>query len=68
MPQPDMVIFLDASPEVLLSRKQEVGYDSLVQLRHEYLAMSAAGNNHVVADASQSIENVVAEIMHRITR
>lgn len=63
MPQPDMVIFLDAPPDVLLSRKQEVSRDSLMLLRRNYLTMAKTGNGYIVIDSSQSLENVVDEVI-----
>ncbi len=36
MPQPDLVLFLDAGPDVLLARKQEVSREGLERSRQRY--------------------------------
>jgi thymidylate kinase len=63
MPQPDQVIFLDASPEVLLSRKQEVSRESLEQSRSNYLRLALAHPRFRVVDASRPLTEVVADVM-----
>ena len=66
MPQPDLVLFLDASPDVLLARKQEVPREELVRSRHGYLELCKSCSRFRVIDAelpiSKVIENVLAEI------
>ncbi len=61
MPQPDLVIFLDAPPEVLLSRKQEVGEEVLATARTEYLVFCRAETRSLIVDASQPLDKVIAE-------
>ncbi len=63
MPQPDTIIFLDAEPDVLLSRKQEVGRDSLEIARREYLAFCHGIPQCRIIDASRSLETVIADAM-----
>ena len=63
MPQPDQVIFLDASPEVLLSRKQEVSPESLERSRADYLLLARAHPRFRVVDASRPLTEVVADVM-----
>jgi thymidylate kinase len=60
MPQPDLVIFLDAEPDVLLSRKQEVGRDSLEAARREYLEFCDGNARCRIIDASQPLEPVIS--------
>ena len=67
MPQPDLVIFLDAEPEVLLSRKLEVGRGALEIARLNYLKFCAANARSRVVDASQPLETVVRQVMNTVT-
>lgn len=59
LPRPDLVVLLDAPPEVICSRKEELPYDEVVRLRAKYrVAVSSLPNGHIV-DASGSIDQVV---------
>lgn len=62
MPQPDLVIFLDAPPDVLLSRKQEVGEEALTAARAEYLAFCSTEPRSQIIDASQPLAQVISEV------
>jgi thymidylate kinase len=66
MPQPDLVIFLDAEPEVLLSRKQEVSREALVSSRTRYLVLCKSNTNYRIVDAAQSLPAVVADVLWHI--
>ncbi len=66
MPQPDRVIFLDAPPEVLLSRKQEVSMEALETARAAYLRLAASHPHLRVIDASQPLDDVVAEVLNAL--
>lgn len=66
MPQPDLVFFLDARPEVLLSRKQEVPYEALEKSRLNYLDWVSRNKNCVKIDAERPLVEVVAEVLERI--
>lgn len=66
MPQPDLVVFLDAEPAVLLSRKQEVSQEALEQARTRYLAWACSNANCVVVDASRPLPDVVEDVLERI--
>ena len=59
MPQPDFVFFLDAEPDVLLSRKQEVGREALINSRKKYLKLTKSHSRFRVIDASRPLEEVV---------
>lgn len=63
MPQPDQVIFLDASPAVLLSRKQEVSLESLELSRAAYLRLAQMHPRFRIVDASRPLAVVVADVM-----
>lgn len=66
MPQPDLVLFLDAPPEVLLSRKQEVSEASLAKSRAAYLHLTKTHPRFRVIDASRSLDEVVTEVVTAI--
>lgn len=63
MPQPDRLIFLDAPPEVLLSRKQEVSEESLTRSRAAYLAMAIRTPALRVIDAGQPLVVVINTVL-----
>lgn len=67
MPQPDLVFFLDAPPEVLLSRKQEVSHEALARSRATYLKLAATHPRFRVIDASRSLDEVVDEVWKTIS-
>jgi thymidylate kinase len=61
IPRPDVVILLDAPPEVLYARKQEATPAEVSRQREAYLdVVRGLANGHVV-DASQPLDKVVAE-------
>lgn len=59
MPQPDLVLYLDAEPAVLRGRKQEVGMEALESARSAYLDLAAANPRVRVLDASQTLPAVI---------
>ncbi len=63
MPQPDLVIFLDAEPDVLLGRKQEVSKEALADARKRYLDLCAGHPRFHVVDASQPLRNVIEDVL-----
>lgn len=67
MPRPNLWVLLDAPAEVLQARKQEVSPEETARLRREYLTFVRRQQNYVIVDASQSLENVVAEVEHAVT-
>lgn len=62
MPQPDLVVYLDAPAEVLLARKQEVSLAALERSRTAYLALAARNGRIRVIDASRPLEAVLEEV------
>ncbi|MEP2777059.1 MAG: hypothetical protein ABJQ29_12765 [Luteolibacter sp.] len=66
MPQPDLVIFLDAPAEILYARKQEVSMETLTSSRERYLTLCKSHSRFSVIDASQPIDQVVANVMREI--
>lgn len=59
MPQPDLVIYLDAPAEVLLSRKQEVSEDALEVSRQRYRGLCEGRDHFRIIDASQPLAEVI---------
>jgi thymidylate kinase len=68
MPQPDLVVFLDAPAEVLLSRKQEVPIKSLEKSRDLYSALAAKNPRICIIDASRPIAKVINDTASLIRR
>jgi len=66
IPQPDLLIILDAPADVLWSRKQEVAFEKLTELRQRYLEIAASSPNAVIIDASQALSKVIADAEARI--
>lgn len=66
-PKPNLVIFLDASPEVLYSRKGESNIESLRKTRLASLALGQMVNNFVRIDADQPYESVLEEVTNIIS-
>ena len=62
LPRRDLFIFLDAPPEVLLSRKQEIPLDEVVRLRAAYQTLLADQPNTRQVDASAPLPQVLAEV------
>ena len=62
IPRPDLCLLLDAPPEVLRSRKQEVSFEETNRQRVAYLELVRGMKNDVVVDASKPLNDVVAEV------
>jgi thymidylate kinase len=67
MPQPILWVLLDAPAEVLQARKQEVPPEETARQRQAYLTLVRSRKNHIVVDASQSLDRVIADAEHAIT-
>ena len=65
-PEPDLVIFLDAPPEVLYGRKQEVPVEYLARKTATILEQGKKMKNFVCVDAAQPIEQVYADVAKHI--
>jgi len=61
VPQPHLVILLDAPPEVLQARKQDVTFEETVRQREAYLRLVHSLPNGHVVDASRPLDNVLTE-------
>lgn len=62
IPNPDLWILLDAPPEVLQDRKQEVPTAETIRQRRAYLDLVHEMDNAIVVDASQPLDKVVADV------
>ncbi len=65
-PRPDLVIFLDAPPEVLMARKGEATLEILGARRKAFLRMGESTANFVRVDATQPLDSVYAEVTDHI--
>jgi len=68
IPKPDLIIVLDASPQVLQARKQEVSFEETARQRNAYLSLARTLKNGQVVDASQPLERVAGEVSDVILR
>jgi thymidylate kinase len=69
-PRPDLVVLLDAPPEVLFARKGEGTLASLARRREDYLDLAGAtgiDRSFAVVSATQPVDTVVADVT-RIVR
>lgn len=66
-PKPDLVIFLDAPPELLYRRKPEWSVDHLERQQRGILKVGQRCRRFVRVDAAQPIEQVVADVMTNMT-
>lgn len=60
-PRPDLVVYLDAPAELLFQRKGEGTVELLEQYRHEYLALRDTLPAFSIVDATQPVDDVVAQ-------
>lgn len=61
-PRPDLVVFLDAPPEVLFRRKSETSLERLEQQRAAILQEGQHTANFVTVDASQPMDQVAGSL------
>jgi thymidylate kinase len=66
-PKPDLFVYLDASPEVLLARKGEGTLEFLERRRREYLELRGVVRNFVVVDADRPADEVAEDVVRIIT-
>jgi len=67
-PKPDLVVFLDAPPDVLLARKQEVPESYLNGRRAAFLKRGAQLPHFVVVDAARPLAQVYDDVADHIER
>lgn len=68
IPKPDLIILLDAPPEVLQARKQEVSFEETAEQRRAYLALVRPLRNGHVVNGAQSLDHVVGDVGDVILR
>ena len=61
-PRPDLVVFLDAPPEVLLARKGEGTLETLGLRRGEYLRIAEVTRHFATVDATREPDLVAADV------
>lgn len=61
-PKPDLIILLDAPPEVIAARKSELPLERIVELREGYRSVVGKLSNGHVIDASQPLAKVVHDV------
>ncbi len=67
-PQPDLVFFLDAPPEVLFDRKKEGTLDYLQTWMEKYREQGKKMANFIRVDATQPLDKVYAEVYQHIMK
>jgi thymidylate kinase len=65
-PRPDLTLFLDAPPAVLVARKHESTIDAASRRRAEFLALGDVLPAFQVVDADRDVEEVVEDVLGRI--
>lgn len=65
-PKPDLVIFLDAPPEVLFARKGEGTLELLEHRRQEYLRLRGQVKHFVTVDASKPQDEVAQAVTQHV--
>ncbi len=66
--KPDLVVLLDAPPEVLQARKQEVPFEETARQREAYRALVGAMGNGRVVDAGRPLEQVAGDVTDLVLR
>ena len=66
IPRPEIVFLLDAPPEVLWSRKQEVPYEEVVRQQREFLELARKIPGAVVIDAARPLPEVRRQVRKAI--
>lgn len=67
-PMPDVIVLLDAPTAVLQARKQEVTAEKAAELRQNYLDLLSRYGRGCVIDASQPLDQVVADVREVIEK
>jgi thymidylate kinase len=67
-PKPDLIVLLDAPPEVLQARKQELSFDETARLCAAYLSMVRSMKAGHVVDADRPFEHVARDVSALILR
>jgi hypothetical protein len=65
-PRPELTLFLDAPPEVLVARKAGDTIERVARRRRDYLALESVMPAFDVVDADRPIDDVVEDVVARI--
>lgn len=65
-PRPELTLFLDAPPEVLVARKAGDTIERVARRRRDYLALESVMPAFDVVDADRPIDEVVEDVVARI--
>jgi len=68
MPQPDLWVLLNAPATILQARKQEVPLEETMRQCDAYIAFVSNQKRFIIVDATQSMENVIADIEQEISK
>lgn len=63
LPKPEVVFFLDAPPEIILQRKQELSKAQLERLLEKYRNLKLEFNNVYILDATNSPDRLSIEVV-----
>ncbi len=66
VPGPELVILLDAPPEVLWSRKQEVAFEEVTRQQQAYLQLARQLPSAIVIDAAQPLPDVLHDVTEAV--
>lgn len=61
LPEPELVLLLNAPAEVLWSRKQEVAFEEVVRQQEKYLRLAQSLKSAVIIDAAQPLNDVIRD-------
>jgi thymidylate kinase len=64
--KPDFTIFLDVSPEIAYSRKQDYPYDQMVQVNKAYKEFMYVQQNVIIINADQDQEIIKKQVVNEI--
>lgn len=67
-PRPNLVIFLDAPPEVLLGRKQEWKLEHLQRYRQDLIRQGETMKNFVTVNVTRPLDDVLVDVTNLIMR
>jgi thymidylate kinase len=62
IPKPDLILLLDAPPDVLQARKQEVPFEETTRQREAYRKLVGTFRNGYVVDTARPLEQVVEDV------
>jgi thymidylate kinase len=65
-PYPDVILFLDAAPEVLFARKHEGTLEWLAERQHAILHLGESAPNFIRIDGSKPLDQVYSEVERHI--